>query len=256
MIFLFVVVFLSFLPTITVIIWLLFGLGNYSGFAFSWSNDTIDGEDPGYQQWQTLNWHPLLMTISFGTLFSQAIVYYRLLPFSHNINKYIHATVQGLALLFSSIAIFVVFMFKKKSENDNMYTGHSYIGMASYVLFLLQFVIGFIAFLFPKLPDVPRKIIHSIHIPLGLLIYISTFISIGSGVVDRELIGGGGGGGSYGIDGWPDLYTYSWIGGNLVTLSLLLPATVVLYVVMNIKSDHHNHNEEKDKFNIQNKIYT
>ena len=97
--------------------------------------------------------------------------------------------------------------FKIKTDNYNFYTAHSYLGLLGIVFFIIQYTVGFISFLFPKLPDKPRATVHSFHIFAGFCIYVLTLTAIFTGIADRQLIGGWGG---YGMS--TSVYSYSWIG--------------------------------------------
>eukprot|EP01094_Clydonella_sp_ATCC50884_P027776 TRINITY_DN8121_c0_g1_i1.p1 TRINITY_DN8121_c0_g1~~TRINITY_DN8121_c0_g1_i1.p1 ORF type:complete len:268 (-),score=60.37 TRINITY_DN8121_c0_g1_i1:197-973(-) len=217
-----VVLVAALLPLACVLFWLYLGLeGDYNGLAFSWSTDT--------SQWQTFNWHPLLMVLAFGTLFTMSACAYKVLPMSHDAQKLVHGVLNLMALIAAAGGITVAFVFKHESGNVNMYTAHSWLGMGAFALFAAQFIGGFVSFGFPKLPPALRASVHPFHIFGGFVIYGLTSAAIFTGAMDRQYIGGGGGG-SYGISSWPDLRTYSWVGLNLIAISVVLAAAVVMWV--------------------------
>lgn len=72
--------------------------------------------------------------------------------------KVLHACLLALSLIFASVGLAAVFNShnKAKPPQANMYSLHSWTGMVAVVLFGLQWVVGFIMFLFPKLRDTIR----------------------------------------------------------------------------------------------------
>ena len=116
--------------------------------------------------------------------------------------------------------------FKIKTDNYNFYTAHSYLGLLGIVFFIIQYTVGFISFLFPKLPDKPRATVHSFHIFAGFCIYVLTLTAIFTGIADRQLIGGWGG---YGMS--TSVYSYSWIG---VCINSILCIFIIYFIYRQI----------------------
>lgn len=67
--------------------------------------------------------------------------------------KIIHATLLLLSLILSSVGLKAVFDShnKAKPPKPNLNSLHSWLGLTTVVLFGLQWVCGFVTFLFPKL---------------------------------------------------------------------------------------------------------
>jgi cytochrome b-561 len=70
-----------------------------------------------------------------------------------------HALIQIIVLILVILGLKAVF----NSHNDhkppipNMYSLHSWVGLTAVILFGLQWVMGFVSFLFPKLSDNLRR---------------------------------------------------------------------------------------------------
>jgi hypothetical protein len=73
--------------------------------------------------------------------------------------KILHASLLALSLIFSSIGLKAVFdnQSVSKPPRANLYSLHSWIGLSAVVLFGLQWVAGFVSFLFPKLSEDLRQ---------------------------------------------------------------------------------------------------
>ena len=69
--------------------------------------------------------------------------------------KILHASLLASSLIFSTIGLIAVFDNHNLSKppKANMYSLHSWIGLSAVILFGLQWVFGFVFFLFPKLSE-------------------------------------------------------------------------------------------------------
>ena len=67
--------------------------------------------------------------------------------------KILHALIQVLTFVFTTVALKAVFDSHNKAAKPipNMYSMHSWVGLAAVILFGMQWVCGFVAFLFPNL---------------------------------------------------------------------------------------------------------
>ncbi len=73
--------------------------------------------------------------------------------------KILHACLLALSLILSSVGLKAVFDSHNRADppKDNLYSIHSWIGLTAVVLFGLQWICGFVAFLFPTLSQTIRK---------------------------------------------------------------------------------------------------
>ena len=102
--------------------------------------------------------------------------------------KILHAIIQVSVLVFASIGLKAVF----DSHNDakpkpipNMYSLHSWVGLSAVILFGLQWVFGFVSFLFPKLSDGLRAAYMPHHKFWGLVIFGMVIAAALMGITEK-----------------------------------------------------------------------
>lgn len=121
------------------------------------------------------NWHPLLMVISLIILYGHGILVYRLLRNERKRRlKLLHAAIMISALLLASIGLKAVFDSHNLAIDGpypNLYTLHSWLGLATVIFFALQWLFGFVSFLFPGIRHSLRSAYMPLHIYGGLLIF-------------------------------------------------------------------------------------
>ncbi|XP_043085592.1 plasma membrane ascorbate-dependent reductase CYBRD1 [Puntigrus tetrazona] len=134
------------------------------------------------------NWHPLLMVIGFIFLQGIAIVVYRL-PWtwrcSKQMMKLIHAGLNVLAFFLAVISVVAVFDFHNAKNIPNMYSLHSWIGLAAVILYPAQIVIGIAVYLIPVTPVYVRAALMPIHIYSGLFIFTSGIATALMGITEK-----------------------------------------------------------------------
>ncbi|XP_041054291.1 cytochrome b ascorbate-dependent protein 3 [Carcharodon carcharias] len=134
------------------------------------------------------NWHPVCMVTGLVVLYGNAILVYRL-PFTWSSNKLIlksvHATLNLGALFFAVIGLLAAFGFHNKMHIPNLYSMHSWVGFAAVILFGLQWLLGFLAFLLPCTPLWLRAAYKDLHVFSGLCILAMTIAASLSGINEK-----------------------------------------------------------------------
>ncbi|KAF4109229.1 plasma membrane ascorbate-dependent reductase CYBRD1 [Onychostoma macrolepis] len=134
------------------------------------------------------NWHPLLMVIGFIFLQGIAIVVYRL-PWtwrcSKQMMKLIHAGLNLLAFILAIISVVAVFDFHNAKNIPNMYSLHSWIGLAAVILYPAQIVMGIAVYLIPATPVYVRAALMPVHIYSGLFIFTSGIATALMGITEK-----------------------------------------------------------------------
>ncbi|XP_023148658.2 lysosomal membrane ascorbate-dependent ferrireductase CYB561A3 isoform X1 [Amphiprion ocellaris] len=116
------------------------------------------------------NWHPVLMVAGLVVLYGNGAVLYRV-PLTWGQNKLpwklLHAALMLLALVLSVVGLCAVFGFHNANNIPNLYSLHSWIGIAATALFAMQWVAGLAVFLLPCSPTSLRKLLKPVHVWLG-----------------------------------------------------------------------------------------
>ncbi|XP_028269931.1 lysosomal membrane ascorbate-dependent ferrireductase CYB561A3 isoform X2 [Parambassis ranga] len=134
------------------------------------------------------NWHPVLMVTGLVVLYGNAAVLYRIpLTWGHNKLpwKLLHAAVMLLALILSIVGLCAVFDFHNAKSTPNLYSLHSWIGIAATALFAMQWVVGMGGFLLPCSPMYLRKLLKPVHVWMGIGILLLSIAACISGINEK-----------------------------------------------------------------------
>uniref|UniRef100_A0A4W5KFG5 Plasma membrane ascorbate-dependent reductase CYBRD1 n=1 Tax=Hucho hucho TaxID=62062 RepID=A0A4W5KFG5_9TELE len=138
------------------------------------------------------NWHPVLIVTGFIFMQGIAIVVYRL-PWtwkcSKSMMKFIHAGLNILAFIFAAISLVAVFDFHNSQKIPNMYSLHSWVGLAAVLLYSLQLVLGVCIYLIPITPTYLRAAFMPLHIYSGLFIFSSVIATALMGITEKLIFG-------------------------------------------------------------------
>lgn len=180
------------------------------------SNESMGGGGLSWSQGEAgrvFNWHPLLMVTAYALMNAGALIFrvsgtstYQAsiftsaysasslsataYPRKRGIMKYIHGTIWSLDFVFGLVAMLAVF----KSHNDpisgyiaNLYSFHSWVGIAVLSLFTLQFLVGIV--LFGGMSGSSRlgtPLLMEIHKYTGTYIHILATATIMLGIQEKE----------------------------------------------------------------------
>ena len=101
--------------------------------------------------------------------------------------KILHGVIQVTVLIFASIALKAVFDSHNNAKKPipNMYSLNSWVGLSAVILFGLQWVCGFVSFLFPKLSDGLRAAYLPHHKFWGLVIFVLVCAAALMGITEK-----------------------------------------------------------------------
>ncbi|CAM4820346.1 unnamed protein product [Rotaria magnacalcarata] len=164
------------IPALVAIVLILILFGKYRG-----------GFGRGSNLDNLFNFHPLCMTLGMVFFYGDAILVYRLFPNTSKFAiKMIHGLLLILSLILSSIGLSTVFEnhAQSKPPKPDLYSLHSWIGITAVSLFGLQWVCGFLTFLFPQLSERVRQAYMPSHKFWGKTIFIFAIIAVMMGIVE------------------------------------------------------------------------
>ncbi len=120
----------------------------------------------------------------------KAILVYRLLRNTTKLYvKILHGVIHVAVLVFAAIALKAVFDSHNKNPKPipNLYSLHSWVGLTAIILFGLQWVMGFVSFLFPKLSDALRRSYLPHHKFWGITIFALCCAAALMGITEKAL---------------------------------------------------------------------
>jgi len=166
------------------------------------------------------NWHPLLMVISLIFLYGNGILVYRVARHERKSRlKVAHAVVMGSATLLAFLGLKAVFDFHAEKGIPHTYSLHSWLGLIAVSLAVLQWVLGFVTFLFPGLASHLRKALLPVHIFAGLTVFVLAAVVALLGVTEKAI-----------FRDKDKEFSYK-DGGGEATVVNLLGLSIVLFVV-------------------------
>nr|ABK25459.1 unknown [Picea sitchensis] len=125
------------------------------------------------------------MFVGFIFLSSQAILAYKMIPAKKEVQKTVHLVLQGSAIVLGAIGIYAVFKFHNESKIKNLYSLHSWLGIATISLFGLQWIAALLAFAFPGASKQRREAIYPWHVFLGVFLYAMAIGTAELGILER-----------------------------------------------------------------------
>lgn len=151
-------------------------MGHYRG-GFAW-----DGTG------QEFNLHPLCMVLGLVFLQGDAILVYRIFRNESKKNvKILHGLIHLLALVISIIGFAAVFDFHRAAKIPDMYSLHSWCGMATMILFCVQWVMGLAFFLLPVASAWLRALYLPFHVFCGLVLLVMAVGTSLLGITEKLL---------------------------------------------------------------------
>ncbi|CAI9276811.1 unnamed protein product [Lactuca saligna] len=92
------------------------------------------------------NVHPVMMVTGLLLLNGEAMLAYKTISGTKTYKKVIHLSLQFLAFILSLIGLWAVWKFHNDKGIGNFYSLHSWLGLASLLLFAIQWGVGFATF--------------------------------------------------------------------------------------------------------------
>ncbi|KAJ3709353.1 hypothetical protein LUZ61_013058 [Rhynchospora tenuis] len=131
------------------------------------------------------NVHPVLMVIGFLLIQGEAILAYKTLSGTKNFRKFMHLTLQLVALILGLIGTWAALKFHNERGIDNFYSLHSWLGLLCLFLFALQWGVGFITFWYPGGSRNSRAFVLMWHVFIGGFIYALAVATSITGLLEK-----------------------------------------------------------------------
>nr|XP_056719694.1 transmembrane ascorbate-dependent reductase CYB561 [Euleptes europaea] len=134
------------------------------------------------------NIHPLCMIVGMVFLQGDALLVYRIFRNeSKRSTKILHGLLHALALVIALVGLIAVFENHKKKNAPNMYSLHSWCGIAAFSFYLLQWLLGLVFFLCPGVSFSVRSRYKPQHVFFGVFLLILSITTSLLGIVELLL---------------------------------------------------------------------
>ncbi|KAG0585136.1 hypothetical protein M758_3G262100 [Ceratodon purpureus] len=131
------------------------------------------------------NLHPLIMFAGFIFLSSEAIVVYKLVNGEKVYQKAVHMTVQGVAIFLAIVGVCAAYKFHIDNGIQNFYSLHSWFGVMTIVLYVVQWGLGFVAFWQQSVVKAKRAELLPWHVFVGIAAYAAALATAELGLLEK-----------------------------------------------------------------------
>ncbi|XP_068637919.1 transmembrane ascorbate ferrireductase 2-like [Aristolochia californica] len=131
------------------------------------------------------NIHPVLMLSGLVFLNGEAMLVYKTTSGTKNFKKALHLAGQFIAFVLSSIGIWAALKFHNEKGIENFYSLHSWLGLASFILFGVQWGLGFATFWYPGGSRISRAALLQWHVFFGIYIYALAVATAATGILEK-----------------------------------------------------------------------
>ncbi|XP_029366680.1 lysosomal membrane ascorbate-dependent ferrireductase CYB561A3 isoform X2 [Echeneis naucrates] len=150
-------------------------------------SSTFSSKEVSNWSLQTSSSFSSMCPISNKSSVQQAVLYRIPLTWGQNKLpwKLLHAALMFITLVLSIVGLCAVFDFHNANNISNLYSLHSWIGIAATALFALQWVVGVAGFLLPCSPVSLRKLLKPVHVWMGGSILSLSIVACISGINEK-----------------------------------------------------------------------
>mmetsp|Transcript_16728 Transcript_16728/g.27962 ORF Transcript_16728/g.27962 Transcript_16728/m.27962 type:complete len:272 (-) Transcript_16728:323-1138(-) len=135
------------------------------------------------------NWHPLMMVLGLCCFLTNGITAFRFSnSASHYNRKFMHVSWYLLAIIAVIVGLLAVFKSHERKPTANLYSIHSWIGLATLSMFGVNFLLGIISYLQPwwRIPESVKEAYKPIHILTGGLTVCFAFMALETGLLEKN----------------------------------------------------------------------
>mmetsp|Transcript_19603 Transcript_19603/g.27364 ORF Transcript_19603/g.27364 Transcript_19603/m.27364 type:complete len:277 (-) Transcript_19603:391-1221(-) len=171
---------LSNLSAAAVVVLMYIWMSKYNGGKEAMQGFSWEDKSP-----KVFNWHPVFMTAGFGFCTTQALLAWAM-PFPRVLNKSMHAIWHTGAWAFSAVGLYAVFKFHNDMGIANLYSAHSWFGLATIGLYGLQYILG-LTFIMPLsiVGAEARELVLVFHKFFGLGAFLMALATMAMGILEK-----------------------------------------------------------------------
>ncbi|KAG8382662.1 hypothetical protein BUALT_Bualt05G0100600 [Buddleja alternifolia] len=144
----------------------------------------LDSDNPN----RIFNVHPFLMFFGFIFVAGEAMMAYKTVGADRKVQKFIHMFLHLVAIVLGIVGLHAAFKFHDKLNITDMYSLHSWIGIGTFSLFCLQWLLGLSAFLLPGASRDTRARAAPWHISGGRALLFMAICAALTGLMQKAII--------------------------------------------------------------------
>jgi hypothetical protein len=110
----------------------------------------------------------------------------RILPFSHKVNKTIHAIWHTATLICVIFGLRAIVVFHDKNKLANLFSLHSWLGLFTLCVWFQNYVLGFIYFVFPVFGPEQKEQYLKMHRFLGMMSILVAAATMETGISQKN----------------------------------------------------------------------
>ncbi|CAN6549701.1 unnamed protein product [Malus baccata var. baccata] len=132
-----------------------------------------------------LNVHTFLMVVGFILIGGEAIMAYKTVQGTRNTQKGVHVILHLLALAAIIFGFYCAIQFNHESRVPHFLTLHSWLGITTISLFGIQYLFGFVFYVFPGGDMSSRGNFMPWHTFFGMVIFLLAVCTAETGLMER-----------------------------------------------------------------------
>ncbi|XP_058213002.1 probable transmembrane ascorbate ferrireductase 3 [Rhododendron vialii] len=137
---------------------------------------------------RVFNVHPFLMVFGFVFFAGEAIMAYKTVPAERTVQKFAHMVLHFIAIVLGIVGLCAAFKYHNMLSVKHMTSLHSWIGMGTICLYILQWLFGFSVFWLPSASYSTRATAVPWHICGGRALLYMAIASALTGLMQKELL--------------------------------------------------------------------
>jgi hypothetical protein len=137
------------------------------------------------------NYHPVLMVTSLVFCSAWSLLSYRMIPLPKEISKLSHVVFHTVSIICLSIGLYAVVQGNNDPKKNttgsyypNLFSLHSFIGITALILYLQNYLLGFLYFFFPGFDIRWKRQYRPNHVLLGLLAFFVSAMAVVTGIME------------------------------------------------------------------------
>ncbi|KAL9324864.1 hypothetical protein ACSQ67_005509 [Phaseolus vulgaris] len=135
---------------------------------------------------RVFNVHPFLMYSGFIFPAGEAMLAFRSIPSERKTRKIVHMALHLVALVLGIIGLSAVFKFHDMRHYPNLFSLHSWIGIATFCLFGLQWVFGLVVFMLQAASVSTREKVLPWHKVCGRALLFMAVCAAETGLMEKS----------------------------------------------------------------------